>query len=129
MKESSDDDLGSAMARARARREARTGPDGALYYEQDDPRCRLTAEQARALPMVAAGKSTETIATSVGVVPERVKRWRQTPRFRKALRAEEQEPTSPRLAMQVGFLGPVEASKRIRAALQEPQTRKELNGE
>jgi hypothetical protein len=68
-----------------------------------DPRPKLRVERRRVVLLIGRGKTPEEAAISCGVHPERLRRWLNTPSFRRALHFERNTP------MEVGHVtGPEE---------------------
>jgi len=57
-----------------------------------DPRRAVTERQLRVVQMLAMGDSVTEVAERMRIHPERIRRWMEIPRFRRALRKERAMP-------------------------------------
>jgi hypothetical protein len=71
-----------------------------------DPRARLNQRQYRALRQLVRNQDIDAVAAELGVSHHRVRRWLQTPRFRRALLAEREHPLPHKQAIRALLLGP-----------------------
>jgi hypothetical protein len=110
-----------------APRSGRDRPETVESYKDADPRLRLSRAQSEALGAITRGDPIATIAVRYRVSPNRIRRWRKSPVFLKAVAAEISHPTSAGFHLQIVLRGVREANRvrRERAETKELEARDE----